>query len=85
MELYHMSEMTEKGTFHKSWENVNMTDCAINSFSIFNCYAATYFQETDICNAECTNMDNIPDNVTIVKSVVNSTVLLRTSNKGNFI
>lgn len=26
----------------------------------------------------------IPDNVTILKSFINSTVLLRTSNKGNF-
>lgn len=78
-----MSEITERGTFQNSWQNVNITDCAINSFSIFNCYAATYFQETAICRAECTNMDNIPDSVTILKSLINSTVLLRTSNKGD--
>lgn len=77
-----LSEVVERGTHQKSWENVTITECAENSFSIFVCFAATYYPETGICIAECTDMDIVSENVTLVNSSINSTVLLRTYNKG---
>lgn len=82
VESYTLSEVVERGMYQKSWGNVTDTECAENSFSIFFCFAATYYRETGICIAECTDMDNVPENVTLVNSTINSTVLLRTYNKG---
>ncbi|XP_052720736.1 uncharacterized protein LOC128192229 [Crassostrea angulata] len=81
VEFHILSEVVEKGTNQKSWQNVTITECAEKSFYIFVCYAATYFPETRICIAECTDMDNVPEIVTLVNSTINSTVLLRTYNK----
>lgn len=75
--MYPMSDHVEKGTWRESWNNVNITECAINSFSKFFCFVATYFPETEICITECAFVENAPENVTLVNSVVNSTVLLR--------
>lgn len=80
--MYPMSNLAEIGTYRESWNNVNITECAINSFSKFFCFAAAYYPETRICNADCTNVENVPENVTLVNSVINSTVLLRSYNKG---
>lgn len=74
--------MVENGSFRVFWENVTITKCAVNSFSEFLCYAATYFPETGICVAEYTDIDIVPENVTLVNFTINSTVLLRTYNKG---
>lgn len=73
--------MVENGFFRVFWGNVTITKCAVNSFSEFLCYAATYFPETGICVAECTDIDIVPENVTLVNFTINSTVLLRTYNK----
>eukprot|EP00105_Crassostrea_gigas_P042727 XP_019926875.1 PREDICTED: uncharacterized protein LOC105337962 [Crassostrea gigas] len=81
VEFYPSSTVVENGSSRISWDNVTDTECAVNSFSEFFCYAATYFPETGICVAECTDMDNVPENVTLVNSTINSTVLLRTYNK----
>lgn len=82
VEFYPLSALVENGSSRKSWENVTDTECAVNSFSEFLCYAATYFPETGVCIAECTDMDNVPENVTLVNSTVNSTVILRSYNRG---
>eukprot|EP00105_Crassostrea_gigas_P021899 XP_011441213.1 PREDICTED: uncharacterized protein LOC105337960 [Crassostrea gigas] len=81
VEMYPMSDLVETGTYRESWNNVNITECAINSFSIFFCFASTYYPETRICNAECTNVLNVPENVTLINSVINSTILLRSYNR----
>lgn len=80
--MYPMSDLVKTGTYRESWNNVNITECAINSFSIFFCFASTYYPETRICNAECTNVLNVPENVTLINSVINSTILLRSYNRG---
>lgn len=85
VEFYPLSALVENGSSRKSWENVQDTECAVNSFSEFLCYAATYFPETGVCIAEYTDMDNVPENVTLVNSSVNSTVLLRSYNRGTCI
>lgn len=70
MESYTLSEVVERGMYQKSSENVTDTECAENSFSISFCFAATYYRETGICIAECTDMDNVPENVTLVNSTI---------------
>lgn len=82
VEFYPLSALVENGSSQISWQNVTDTECAVNSFSESLCYAATYFPETGICVAECTDMDTVPENVTLVNSTINSTVLLRTYNRG---
>jgi hypothetical protein len=77
-----MSEVVEKGYKRIHWNESSQEECAVSSFSRFSCYAATYFPEDEYCIAECTQMTNIPETVTLVHSQVNSTVLLRTQNKG---
>lgn len=81
VEFYPLSALVENGSSQISWQNVTDTECAVNSFSESLCYAATYFPETGICVAECTDMDTVPENVTLVNSTINSTVLLRTYNR----
>lgn len=80
--MYPMSNLTETGTYRQSWINVSITECAINSFSKFFCFAAAYTPETKICNAECTDVDKLPEKLTLVSSEMNTTVLLRAYNKG---
>jgi hypothetical protein len=83
VEYYPMSEMVDTG-YKKEYRNASsQEECAKNSFSsMFYCFAATYFPEEKYCIAECTQKTNIPETVTLVNSSVNSTVLLRTHNKG---
>jgi hypothetical protein len=79
-----MSEVVDKGYKTESWYTSSQEECANNSFSEFPCYAATYFPGDGICTAECTHMTTIPETVFLVDSSVNSTVLLRTHNKGSY-
>jgi hypothetical protein len=83
VESHPASEVLEKGSDRDYWNATSEEECAISSFSTFSCYAATYFQEDEYCIAECTQMTTIPETVTLVNSSVDSTVLLRTHNKGN--
>ncbi|XP_061184946.1 uncharacterized protein LOC133192961 [Saccostrea echinata] len=81
VEYYPFSEVEEKGDRRLKLNTSSDTECAISSFSIIYCFAATYFPEDKYCVAECTPMVNIPETVTLVNSSTNSTVLLRTFNK----
>ncbi|XP_048775470.2 uncharacterized protein LOC125680071 [Ostrea edulis] len=81
VDVYPMSKVVEKGYKRKRWNVSSEEECAINSFSVFHCYAATYFPEDEYCVAECTQMTSIPETVILVNSSINSTVLLRTHNK----
>jgi hypothetical protein len=82
VEYYPTSEVVETGYKRQYWNTTSQEECAVSSFSSFSCYAATYFPEEEFCIAECTQMTTIPETVTLVNSSVNSTVLLRTHNKG---
>ena len=78
-----MYEVVEKGSVRRSYNSSSAEECAITVFSTLVCYAATYYPELELCEADCTVMDNILDNVTLASTTINATVILRTYNKGN--
>ena len=78
-----MYEVVEKGSRRHSYNCSSAEECAITVFSTLMCYAATYYPELELCEADCTDMDNILENVTLVTTTINATVILRTYNKGN--
>ena len=78
-----MYEVVEKGSVRHSYNSSSAEECAITVFSTLVCYAATYYPELELCEADCTVMDNILDNVTLISTTINATVILRTYNKGN--
>ncbi|XP_062586015.1 uncharacterized protein LOC134247699 [Saccostrea cucullata] len=83
--VYLNTEMVESGDFKVKYDSVfNETECAALSFNVsstFQCYASTFDPENGSCQAECAEFTNIPDNVTLVQSSFNKTVLLRPSHR----
>nr|XP_022325995.1 uncharacterized protein LOC111125970 [Crassostrea virginica] len=81
VEYYPMYEVVEKGSRRHSYNCSSAEECAITVFSTLMCYVATYYPGLELCEADCTDMDNILDNVTLVTTTINATVILRTYNK----
>lgn len=87
VDVHNNTEMAESGDYTEIFSNVSTeAECVIASFTgPFQCYASTFDSATESCDVECSTLPNIPDNVTLVESSSNKTVLLRTANRGNVI
>jgi hypothetical protein len=84
VDVYGNTEMVEKGDYTTEIRDVyNETECANGAFhDNFDCYAATFDHKAGSCHVECTSFPNIPENITLMESPTNKTLLLHRGRHG---
>jgi hypothetical protein len=87
VDVYRNTEMAETADKTNEISNVfNETECARLAFNqTFECYAATFDHLTGLCRSECTSFPNVPENITLVDSSTNKTLLLHRGHHGKWL